>query len=504
MTDKEELILKHQLEEWHLLNDYLKQLDLGYLQTLTILVSTCTLASGIIVIRNVKLSQYTLMLVPLAIIGILACLSYQFRITAILRGHLAALEEKMNTKLGENIHLWNFALVDTYMANNNMINQIMMIPMISFLFIFAVIVISEFIKSIDRFSIAVVMYLIIIVALSLIVLIPFLNNEKIRKEVYYHETNPTGSDLPAFYQKYIDQKKDEAKKIYDIRIDDNHIGKQRIFKNALCSSLLISFIGFGVMLLFHYISPQTNLRNFFSYYAATIGDGVCLPALCGFAVCYLGGNSSFASSCEGREGRFSIASIFIDAYKQATYIFQDDKLKEPLKGIRGLSISSSLVGAIIQASWIIRDDTPLNWTIPRQHHFNLPGWYHAAYFVLMFGLIMYFLSTSFIIYKEKEGIVNSWLYPSIWLSGVAYLLMNTIDDRTNNQNYVMVLFLTGLLSIVVYLVLSFIANKLKDTNNIVFIIGVALLVILSILLCHFVRYANNPITILKIYELLFK
>ena len=259
------------------------------------------------------------------------------------------------------------------------------------------------------------------------------------------------------------------------------------------------------MLFFHYISPQTDLPNFFSYYAATIGDGVCLPALCGFAVCYLGDNSSFATSCERKKGRILIGSIFIDAFKQAMYIFQGDTLKEyQILIIRVLSISSSFVGAIIQASWIIRDDTSLNWTIPRQHHFNLPGWYHAAYFVFMFGLIMYFLSSGFIIYKEKEGIENSWLYPSIWLSGVAYLLMNTIDDRTNNQNYVMVLFLTGLLSIVVYLVLSFIANKLKDTNNIVFIIGVALLVILSILLCHFVRYANNPSSSLKIYELLFK
>ena len=148
MTGKEELILKHQLEEWHSLNEYLNELDLGYLKMLTILVSICTLASGIIVIGNIKLSQYTLMLVPLAIIGILACLSYQFRITAILRGHLAALEEQMNTKLGESIHLWNSALVDTYMANNNMLNQI-----------FAVIVISAFIISTGKFSIAVVMVL---------------------------------------------------------------------------------------------------------------------------------------------------------------------------------------------------------------------------------------------------------------------------------------------------------------------------------------------------------
>lgn len=42
----------------------------------------------------------------------------------ILRGHLAALEREMNDTLEEDVHMWNSALVETFMAHNNSISGI--------------------------------------------------------------------------------------------------------------------------------------------------------------------------------------------------------------------------------------------------------------------------------------------------------------------------------------------------------------------------------------------
>ena len=61
-------------------------------------------------------------LIPPVLISVFGYLSYQFRITVILRGHLSALEKSMNEKIGKNVHMWNSALVETFMAHNNMIN----------------------------------------------------------------------------------------------------------------------------------------------------------------------------------------------------------------------------------------------------------------------------------------------------------------------------------------------------------------------------------------------
>ena len=95
MNQSDEIILQHQLEEWKYLNEYINKMDTGYQQTFVLLVALFT---GIImyISKDVNLIiSYVIFLIPLGIISILAYVSYQFRITAILRGHLAALEEDM-------------------------------------------------------------------------------------------------------------------------------------------------------------------------------------------------------------------------------------------------------------------------------------------------------------------------------------------------------------------------------------------------------------------------
>ncbi|WKV75326.1 hypothetical protein AW27_029645 [Streptomyces sp. PCS3-D2] len=47
----------------------------------------------------------------------------------------------------------------------------------------------------------------------------------------------------------------------------------------------------------------------------------------------------------------------------------------------------SLLGSWTQVQWL-RDDAPvLNWTLPRPHHFNAAGWYHAAFLIAMSGVV---------------------------------------------------------------------------------------------------------------------
>ncbi|WP_157563484.1 hypothetical protein [Micromonospora chokoriensis] len=47
--------------------------------------------------------------------------------------------------------------------------------------------------------------------------------------------------------------------------------------------------------------------------------------------------------------------------------------------------AGAAAGTAVQASWL-RDPNPAtNWTLPQPHTFNLPGWYHAAFFVLLGG-----------------------------------------------------------------------------------------------------------------------
>lgn len=85
-----------------------------------------------------------------------------------------------------------------------------------------------------------------------------------------------------------------------------------------------------------------------AYRAAVIGDGVCLPVLIAALT---------SAACE-------------------TGATPKDR-----RATGWATIAGAAVGIGIQASWLLSPDTKLNWTIPRPHTFNAPGWYHAAFFV---------------------------------------------------------------------------------------------------------------------------
>jgi hypothetical protein len=56
--------------------------------------------------------------------------------------------------------------------------------------------------------------------------------------------------------------------------------------------------------------------------------------------------------------------------------------RERVWGLIGAAVFG-IAGAVGQVSWLASDKPLLNWTIPSAHHFSFPGWYHAAYLVIV-------------------------------------------------------------------------------------------------------------------------
>ena len=184
-TNKDKL-LTHYIEEWRYLNEYINRIDLGYNQTFFIVLAVFSLEVALFDKGGVFTGS-VMLIIPPGILAIFAFLSYQFRIVAIIRGHLAAIEDEMNAILEKDVYLWNSALVEMYMANNNIINNWMMAPMLFLVVITTVMCIySSWIVFFDVLVKRIIwgVYWIIIIVFSVIVFVPFVENEKIRREIH--------------------------------------------------------------------------------------------------------------------------------------------------------------------------------------------------------------------------------------------------------------------------------------------------------------------------------
>lgn len=207
MIDLNRIVLEHQLEEWRYLNSYVNEMDLGYQKQMTLITAIFSIVIALVTSSANDKALDIILVIPPGIIASMAYLSYQFRITAILRGHLAALENKMNRTLKQNVHMWNSALVEVYMAHNNKINQFMMFPML-FLMAIIMIISINYTQKLNMSRILLIIYWGINFVFTFIVFCPFLKNEKIRheaekeKEVYKQYKK---------YKKYKNSLKNEEK-----------------------------------------------------------------------------------------------------------------------------------------------------------------------------------------------------------------------------------------------------------------------------------------------------
>jgi hypothetical protein len=91
-----------------------------------------------------------------------------------------------------------------------------------------------------------------------------------------------------------------------------------------------------------------GLPGFWSFPSGTLGDALLLPALTG---CLLVVAKSLPGS--SRDRKAAIAGLVIGA----------------------------VAGAASQYSWLSDPHAALNWSLPRPHHFNAPGRYHAGFLI---------------------------------------------------------------------------------------------------------------------------
>lgn len=127
-------LLELYCEEWRATNQYVNDMDRNMGTFITICISILSGAGALLLsVEKTDIPGCTYYLFPICILILFGYLCYQFRITAILRGHLAFIEDRMNEIAGKPIFMWNSVLIDTHMAYKNAANRITIIPILLFI-----------------------------------------------------------------------------------------------------------------------------------------------------------------------------------------------------------------------------------------------------------------------------------------------------------------------------------------------------------------------------------
>ncbi len=177
---------------------------------------------------------------------------------------------------------------------------------------------------------------------------------------------------------------------------------------GLTVGVIIFLSGFGAMYLFWITGEYPDeLPGLFSYYSSALGDSILLPVIgAGFVLFFL--NSGHRLTAK---------------QKRITAAF---------------GIGGALFGIVQQISWLADPNIILNWTIPRTHYFNAPGWYHAAFLVLMISFCAYSAVRWLITvkYKAEHTASDHIISAVIWGSGAGFLYMYTIDNIFFSKLYI--------------------------------------------------------------------
>lgn len=236
--------------------------------------------------------------------------------------------------------------------------------------------------------------------------------------------------------------------------------KERPILVGIFSGVTVFLCGFAVMyFLWTRLGSPLGLPGFFSYRAATIGDGICLPILIGSAVAFRQCNRKLCS--HGR--RINVI----------------------------LSLAVSLIAVIVQASWLIRDDTMLNWSIPIQHYFNIAGWYHSVFFIATFGVVTYQLCGIWFILRERK-IEFLWfekvIYGLFVFAGTLFILMHVTDDYSQYLSTPILLSITAAGTTLILMIYNKVSNGIYVKGLLpATIMGMVSAYCVSLMLCVPVR-----------------
>lgn len=184
ISDDEDKTLAHCLEQWKLLNEYINKIDLGHQNPMLILISFFIGLIGVVAGSEDNMVKSCILFIPIGVEAVMAYVSYQFRIVAILRGYIASLEDRMNELLKTNTYRWNSMLVETHMAHRNLINNTMMVPIG---LVFIIMAVFCFLISFNVLggtvvgNIILLIYWTLIIIFAILIFLPFLKNGAIRK-----------------------------------------------------------------------------------------------------------------------------------------------------------------------------------------------------------------------------------------------------------------------------------------------------------------------------------
>lgn len=230
----------------------------------------------------------------------------------------------------------------------------------------------------------------------------------------------------------------------------NIINRKNILIICITKSLIICLLGFGVLNIFWLtMTHNPEIKGLYDYYAATLGDGVFLPIVVG------------------------AGSYFVDVNKVNTHY----------KYHNVILVIMLLFGSGMQVSWLINPNIELNWTIDRVHSFNMAGWYHAFYFVGMFGVITHIILRA--VYVNRNFIVQcKYSYMSMWLAMYGYWNMHLLDDWLSSSNY---LFYLGSSIVFAFLIYILLEKKrlytIKEKAIIYYFIGLVSITCFTLVLC---------------------
>ncbi len=176
---------------------------------------------------------------------------------------------------------------------------------------------------------------------------------------------------------------------------------------GVIAALTMLCAGYGALAAFWHMGSYPVPPGLYDFYAATWGDGLFLSVGCGALVAYvLQRNANKDSRLSSSDYRLPTVAGFV----------------------------GFVIGALVQASWLIRDDVKGNWTLPEPHRFNAPGWYHAAYFCLCIAFF-FFSSCLAVRSKQRKPTQSSSLEriceAMVGFSATGYLVMHMHDDHGN-------------------------------------------------------------------------
>jgi hypothetical protein len=169
----------------------------------------------------------------------------------------------------------------------------------------------------------------------------------------------------------------------------------------------VTFIlGFGAMLLLWLAGlGDSSRRGFIEYWSATVGDAIILPIL------------AYA---------LTKAALPIRDWSR-----RDRSLVIVAAGIAALG------GVATQYTWLSSATIETNWTLPEPHVFNLPGWYHAVFLVVVSGFLAGACAASLLRLRSLDAaewtrLLSSWRFVTALAGLPAFTVLLALDERSRD------------------------------------------------------------------------